>query len=291
MAEESARHKARRLSHFNMMAICLSLFVPWILFCCMYWVMSFSMHYKDKLLCWVLVLMGLVFVAAIVKLAFDAATKERGDNRSDPSWLVFLAAACFLAWLSGVGLGDLNYFYHLEPYYELLNLNSYNGVDPSNTHGNQLMDAGRITFASGSRLDLRKAVAFKNGDTYCAAPVVSNLTSEHASYDFWAVGLNCCSGPDDFSCGEFNNRHAISGLRAMRDYQNGFYTLAVHQAVASYDIKADHPLFLYWMQDPMNELGAYQDEGYKFFLLGVFTSFAVMFFLVITAVVVFSKMS
>jgi len=259
----------------------------------MYAVMSFSMHYKDRLLCYVSVILGFVFVLTLAKLAFDSVAQQGSDSLRDPSWLVFLAAASFLAWVSGVAVGDLNYFYNMQPFYDVNTLNSYVSVDPSKMPGQQVMDAGRITFAQGSRLDTTKAMAFKNLDVYCVAPIVSgNSSGTTSSYDFWAVGLNCCSGaPGDFSCGEYSNPLAASGLRVMREDQRSFYRLAVQQAEAAYGIKARHPLFLYWMQDPIAEIAAYQDEGYKYYLFGVFTYFAFMLFLVLSAIVLFSKMS
>jgi len=290
---------SRRPNRLNGTAICLCLFFPWLLFCLMYSVMSFSMHYTEKASCYLCVIMGFMLVVGMAKLAIDAT--KRQDSASDPSWFVFLAVASFAAWSSGVVLGDLNFFYNLEPYYSLNTLNSYPSVDPSSMSGQQLMDAGKITFVDGSRLELSKSMAFRNADTYCVAPIVGNSTKSKGrlqSYDFWAVGLNCCSGkpgafdlnPQNFGCGEYNNPHALSGLRVMRDDQRAFYRLAVQQAEATYNIKASHPLFLYWMQDPVAEISAYADEGWKYYLFGVCTSFAVLLFSIIVALVVFSKL-
>lgn len=281
----------------NLAAICLALFLPWVLFCIMYAVMSFSMHYNEKGLCYLSVFLGLVFTITIAKIALDSVNRERGDANSDPSWLVFLAVVCFIAWLSGVLLGDLNYFYNMEPFYEINTLNVYSPVDPTKTAGQMVMDAGRVTFSKGTKPDPQKGMAFKNLDTYCVAPIVNEKSrneseiTKRASYDFWAVGLNCCSGPYDFACGEYNNPHASSGLRVMRDDQREFYQLAVRQAEAAYGIHAKHPMFLYWMQDPIAEISAYMDEGFKYYLFGVFAFFAFLLFLIIVAAVLFSKLS
>lgn len=290
--------KRRQLpGRFNCAAICLSFFVPWILFCIMYWVMSFSMHYKEKDSCYFIVALGLIFVLTAARLAYESATKERDDGKRDASWFIFLAAASFLAWIAGVTLGDFNYFYNLEPYYDLENLNRYENVDPGKMPGQQVMDAGRISFKKETRLDLNKTMAFRNVDIYCVAPIVSkeNLKAGNTtSYDFWAVGLNCCSGRPgarDFSCGEWNNKHAVSGLRVMHQNSRTFYQLAVNQAEAAFDIRAKHPLLFYWMEDPKAEMSAYYDEGNKYYYFGVFCFFCFMLFLLLTAMVVFSKLN
>jgi hypothetical protein len=211
------------------------------------------------------------------------------DSPQDPSWFLFLAAACFIAWVSGVVLGDFNYHYNMEPYYDVRTLNTYPNVDPRMS-GQTLMDAGRMTFRKGSTIGFNYSVAFKNLDTYCVAPVVMNQTGSLPTYDFWAVGLNCCSGDrGSFNCGEYNNPHAMSGLRVMRDEPSSFYRLAVQKAEASYNIHAPHPMFLYWMQDPVAEMHAYMDEGYKYYICGVFTFFAAMLFFVMIAIILFSR--
>merc|ERR1712217_485151 len=159
---------------------------------------------------------------------------------------------------------------NMSPYFDIQNLATYPSVDPTNYRGQQLMDAGQINFVPGTHLDLTKSMGFENLETYCVAPVTIG-TGANASlpyYDFWAVGLNCCSGHvPDFHCGEYNNPKASSGLRLMRDDLRAFFRLAVQQAEAAYNIDAGHPVFLYWMQEPSTEIEAYQDDGYKYFLI------------------------
>lgn len=273
--------KRKRL---NLLAIFVNIFLPSFMFVALYAVMSFYLHYNRPLLAWSCVVLGYIAVAIIFFLGIRAKSQER-----DPMWYTFAAIACFVAVTAAMFFGDMNFWYNLQPFYDIENLNTYPSVNPAREKGQQLMDAGRVYFADGAALDMRKAMSFKNLDLYCVAPI-TNGEEQMASYDFWAVGINCCSGiSSDFRCGEFNNPHARSGLRLMRDEQRPFFRLAVQQAEAAYNIKATHPLFFYWMQDPVAEMNSYRDDGFKYYLLGVFTHFAFNLFCVMCATVGFSK--
>lgn len=274
----------------NVIPICLNLFVPWILFSSLYAVMSFSIHYHSPQLAEMICIIGGIIVLIAGVFAYLAWTKrqENLQNR-DPTWFIFGFLALLIGWILGMVFGSINFTYNMQPYYDVLNLSSYPSVNPAKEKGQQLMDGGRVYFTEGSVLDRTKSMSFKNLDLYCVAPIV-NTKEPLTSYDFWAVGLNCCSSTtSDFRCGEFNNPHARSGLRLMRDDQRPFFRLAVQQAEAAYNIRATHPLFYHWTPDPVAEINSYRDDGFKYFLLGVFTHFLFNMFCVACAVVGFSK--
>jgi len=277
---------ARPRRSANFQAMFLSLVVPWLLFTFIFTVLSFTTHYQTPLIASMTVWMGLALVAIMGYFAYNAAKQGVGNS----VWYFFIFISSLLALMAACAWGSYNFSKNMQPFYDVLSLNVYNSVDPQQFKGNQLMDMGRVSFTEDSRLDLTKSMGFRNNDVYCAAPIVSGNGSM-ASYDFWAVGMNCCSGhASDFACGEYNNPKAHAGLRLMRDDLRPYFRLAVQQAQAAYSLQATHPIFVYWMEDPHAEINAYQDEGYKQYLLGVFLHFAVQFFFVCAAGALFAKM-
>lgn len=282
-ADESVFTPGKR-RRMNLLAICTNLFVPWFCFCGIYSLMSFNVHYSAPGAAKASVILGLGSAAMAGFLGSRAKQRD-----SDPAWYNYAAISLLVASILAGIFGDLNYWYNMHTFYDLENLNTYPSVSPIREKGQQLMDAGRIYFADGTGLDMEKTIAFKNDDLYCVAPI-TNGKAQLASYDFWAVGINCCSGvSSDFRCGEYNNPHARSGLRLMRDDQRPFFRLAVQQAEAAYNIKSTHPLFFYWLQDPIAEMNSYRDDGFKYFLLGILAYFGFNAFCVACAVVGFSK--
>merc|ERR1719440_1823541 len=128
--------------------------------------------------------------------------------------MMLLAVMALTAWVLGFLLGGNNFHVNMQPFYDLKRLIVYPSVDPSKYGGQQLMDAGQIQFTKGTRIAISKSTGFKDGDTYCAAPIVSGGNVTQSTFDFWAIGVNCCSGHlADFHCGEFSSPHARKGLR------------------------------------------------------------------------------
>lgn len=275
----------------NGLSVLLALAVPVAIFSMTFGLLSFKLHYDKPQV--VYIALGGLFVLVLVFAFWAIDALRKRDQGRDPTWYIFIFATGFMAWALGATLGNANYFRNMQPFYDILNLNVYSKIDPSVTRGQQLMDAGRIFFAPETALDLRYSMTFKNLDTYCVAPLTAVNANGTArapeSYDYWAVGLNCCSEWKGFRCGEYNNPSAHSGLRLMRDDLRPFYRLAVQQAEAAYNIKAVHPLFLYWMQDPSTEVHAYEDDGFRSFTLALSMFFGFQLFAVVATCISYAK--
>lgn len=272
-------------------AILACLFVPWSAFAVVSGVLTFTLHYDSPGLCWFIVwsvgALVLVCCYLAVKLLY---MRFIGHAARDPTWYILLAVSLLCAWGVAVFLGSVNYWSNVRPVKDIELLSVYPHVDLSKVSGQQLMDTGRVTFVEGTHLDLKRSMGFKNLERYCVAPItVGNTTL--ATYDFWAVGLNCCSGAGDFHCGEYSNPRARSGLRLMREDQRPFYRLAVQQAEASFGISSPHPLFFYWMQDPVAELDAYQSDAVKYYIFGLLSFLCFQTFNVLVAIVLRTKLA
>merc|ERR1719502_2586920 len=113
--------------------------------------MNSHLHYKQPLFIYSVLSLGLLVL--IVAGYFAASSMKRkfdGDTTREPNWHVFIFMTCLLMYAMALCAGEMNYAVNLQPYYDLMNLNMYQNVDPTRMRGQQLMDAGRIVFAEGS---------------------------------------------------------------------------------------------------------------------------------------------
>jgi len=274
----SKAHLRSQRQRIDIYSVGACLFLPWLFFCLVYALRSFRLHFELPWLC-----NALTGVCALVVLAtgwsamVGVVRKLRGSPR-EPSWKLFVFITMLLSGSLGVILGDLNYSTNVHPYYSYKTLNAYHEVDPAASPGQQFMDGGRVYFVRNASLDLRRSMGFKNEDTYCVAPITidkGGILQPLEVYDFWAVGLDCCSpSVADFHCGDYlSDEKAHSGLRLLDDDRRAFFRLAVQQAQAAHAIEAKHPLFFYWVTDAGEEMGSFLNEGYKYYLMGMLAHF------------------
>jgi hypothetical protein len=281
----------------NVLAICLSLFVPWFVFCAVLALVSFRFHFRSPTLCYMILglsgsILAIVWLTAIVRKVRPAT--QHGWNTIETAeiaaqqlsrqgdWSLFILTTCLASFIIAIVFGTWNFSSHTESYYNLKNLSVYTQVNPATIRGQEIMDAGQVMFVPGTSIDVSKSMSFKDQDTYCVAPIASSSSLE--TYDFWAVGLNCCSDvASDFKCGNFANHTARGGLRVMDDENRPLYRLAVQQAQSSFNIRATHPLFFHLTADPVDEQERYRRDANKYFLLGMNTHFVVQGVLVLVA--------
>eukprot|EP00913_Durusdinium_trenchii_P001338 g1236.t1 len=147
--------------------------------------------------------------------------------------------------------------HYWQQYSEVSLLKAYRGIDPSVVPGTQIQDAGAVDFVSSAGIDSEHAG--NAGRTYCIAPIVTNGTMLHniggapryGSYDYFAVGVDCCSCPDiNFRCGAWRHPWAEGGIRSTDLEARPFYRLAVEAWASSYRKTAAHPLFFEWVESP-----------------------------------------
>lgn len=268
----------------NAVPIALNVVIPWALFVFISYILSSDYHYYFESRAWMCVIGAFLFALSLAYLAYRRRVRDR-----DPAWFTFCAVTCLLACIAAVIAGDYQFNMYMLPYYEIQNLNTYPSVNPARETGSQMLDAGKVYFAEGAGLDLHRAIAFRSGDLYCAAPIVSG-EELLSTYDFWAVGINCCSGVSaDYRCGQFDNPYARSGLRLMREDWRRYFHLAVKQAEAAYGLRATFPLFFYWIQDPVKEVNLYLRLGTKAWYVGILVHLGCQIFAVLICLVFFSR--
>jgi hypothetical protein len=281
----------------NIAPMLFCLLIPCSLFAVVTFELSFTAHYEKPLACWSVVVSCLLVVLAIgLQTARLRAIDRKGLStpEREPNWWCFLFLSMAFSWVLAVAVGCTNYSKNMKPYYDYQNLNTYFEVDPLSVHGQQVMDAGLILFKEGSHVDTGKTMNFRGGATYCAAPIVSSNASSNSSmvtYDFWAVGKNCCkSGSQDFTCGA-TTQSGNSGLRLLRDQDRTFYRMAVEQAEVAYNIRAQHPVFFTWLHDAPSLIEGFMLQGWKWYRVAVGTHFLLEAFLVASAAIAFSKLA
>jgi hypothetical protein len=222
---------------------------------------------------------GLVNAACVAFVLFWLASIPTAIwarlKHPEPTWYSYLALTLGIAVITGPLCGDWIFKSLMEPYYRVMDLKVLKDVDITSTRGDTLMDAGIVDFTRGNKLDGMKSWHFKHHTTYCVAPIVSNRTDgpPTGSYDFWAVGKDCCSlTASDFRCGAWGHPHSNKAIRALSDEDLPFYRLAVQQAETLYGVVAAHPVFFKWSVEPEIEVASWEHKGFMNFLFCICTA-------------------
>jgi len=264
----------------NCVPALLALFLPWLLYLLVFWVASFQLHYETPVGNALINLTCLISSIWYMRRIWNAWRNQERET----FYRAYMAVACFCAVCIGWAVGDYNFWMHMQPYYNVNHLATYTNVDPSSqllrsgavvpTRGKRYQDVGKVYFNHETILDMSKAMSFKMGDLYCVVPIVNPSCKKNCGYDFWAVGINCCSEDGSkFECGEYKNTVAKSGLRMMIDHDRAFYRMAVLEAETTYKVVSTHPLFFQWLHDPLASLAKQERSGYRWYVVGMIVFF------------------
>lgn len=266
-----------------------ALLVPPLIFGHVAWVITYYMHFEYGRAAWIVASLALLPFL----LAFKVRQKANRERRQN-SWHTYFCVIFGLSFVYACVVSEMNYWYFTNQFYSLRSMRTYSDVNPAETSGMRVMDAATVGFVNDARVVTDMAMSFTTWDVYCVAPIASpegipSQGGKMASYDFWAVGVNCCkSGQTNFMCGEHDNILAKKGLRLVDPEQLKYFRLAVQQAEAQYGIEAKHPVFFHWVQDPDMQLARFFEQGFKNWIMAgclhfFATTLALIFFVVAPA--------
>merc|ERR1719210_2464493 len=108
---------------------------------------SFKMHFQNPTACKVITIVLAVIFSTLIVLALLNAVKRR-LNQSPPHeyWGSFLYVTALFVLVLGIKIGNFNYGVHMDDHYNLLALDMYTDLNPSKVKGQEVMDAGLVTF-------------------------------------------------------------------------------------------------------------------------------------------------
>jgi hypothetical protein len=257
----------------NIIPMFWMLFVPWGIFTLTCALSGFSAAYFHP----TLVTIAIALLWCLWLVSFYAACWAR-LNIMEPTWLTYFSFTLLLAVVTGPLCGQWIYNSLYEPYLRVRDLKTITNFDVSHERSSSILDAGIVYFAAGQFLDGLRSWHFKHHTTYCVAPIVHDRSAlpSTASYDFWAVGKDCCSTTSsDFRCGAWGKPHSSAAIRVLDEEDVPFYRLAVQQAETLYGITAANPVFFKWSIDPELEVNSWEEHAFLNFIFCMATSFVV----------------
>jgi len=254
----------------NSIAMVEAVLVPSSIFIVVYWLLSFQAHDYYPTQTVALALLCILVPAGLWHRVWVQQTDMRDLSHREPNWFFFLAAACSVAWLSGFALGTINWTTFMHRYYQYSDLAMITGVSTRATPGGAVLDAGVIEFTHNTDVSEDLNMGYKAGDLFCVAPIVTRAvnSSAPATYDYWAVGMNCCDPfkAKIFQCGDVLEDQARGGLRLMDTSDISSFRKAIQMAEQEYHIKAgNNPLLLFWEGDAIKEIELAYATGWKAF--------------------------
>ncbi|CAK0871502.1 unnamed protein product, partial [Prorocentrum cordatum] len=167
----------------------------------------------------------------------------------DEKWQFYTVAMCLVAIVAATVVGVFTYGEFLGKYWNARGSHSYANVLPSEDAAGYA-DAGKLVFAEEARLDVSRALGYKDVNVYCVAPVLDDAPL--AEVQFWAVGVDCCEQRGSFDCDDAWDSDARSGVVVSPLHGwHSQYALAVRQAEHAFELaSAQEPVFVRWVVDP-----------------------------------------
>mmetsp|Transcript_8554 Transcript_8554/g.16167 ORF Transcript_8554/g.16167 Transcript_8554/m.16167 type:complete len:323 (+) Transcript_8554:76-1044(+) len=288
VAERAHAQAIKHRRRINAVSAFTAHLFPWGLFLLIYGMTTSSVHYTFPL-----ITASLAALAFVASLAYAVSSyRDRTKTPEDKFYPVYMGVALTLAVYLGWIMGDLSFWGFMQPAFEADHLAKYSNVNPSiermwsgemaPTRGRQFQDAGKIFFSHKTVVDVNRSASFRLKETFCVAPIIDPSCEEDCGHDFWAVGVGCC-GDGEFHCGEVGNPLAKSGVRELADGRRQMFRLAVLQAEGMYRLTSTHPLFFYWVQDPIKQVNAWKMAGWRRYIIAMFISFFVSLLILLMA--------
>mmetsp|Transcript_24523 Transcript_24523/g.61734 ORF Transcript_24523/g.61734 Transcript_24523/m.61734 type:complete len:366 (+) Transcript_24523:266-1363(+) len=198
--------------------------------------------------------------------------------------------------VTGIGslvFADYLFTEFVEPYQKYLDKKWIDrAIDPLLQSSLKYQDAGVVSFSPDTYIDRAHNGCYRAaGVSYCVVPIVQDTagtgdrtrlpSSPTGSYDFFAVGKDCCScpGAGDFQCGDWSFAEAMGGLRQLEVEDRAFYELAVEQWEAAWKKDASNPMFFHWKNRPVEKMQNMRTAFSITFASVVLTELAVLIFL------------
>lgn len=280
-----------------------SVLLPCLSFAIIYLATAFDLRYYTPGFA-LLIGVGFFLAMSAAFTIFSVMSYHKG--RPAKMWMV-LSLCLWVATVASYRLADQNYWQHSNPYFNYDDMALYVNIDPALDRGQSYMDAGQVYFKESTYVSRGRAIGFKNGDTYCVAPIVREplinqdgtdqletlsgfVLPKSGTVDFWAVGLNCCgANGDDFECGDSNKVMARAGMRLVDDHKRPMYLLAVQEWSATTGLPVRHPIFFHWVTNPILYRRGLYDTAWSIFQYHLFLFFVANIVLAFTAFSILGK--